>query len=183
MIQKFITKEHGHWRISGAMRAMLKQCMAKESFRYALNCVSIEKNSLTSTDGRKLVNFSYAHKITKGLYHVTQDGFLLEWDEDGTFPKYKDILLDPKKCKQIKAGGATPEQVFSSVVYHCNRADMGLDIFMLQKSLMVALKACDHNECIIDMKDGDSALQLNFEVSAKADRATVMFMQIPFSIK
>lgn len=97
---KYIEKNHGHWQLRGNLRDLLLECQAEEAIRYATDGIYVGKNTIVSTDGRRLIELKIKHNIPEGNYFCTADGFLLDF-MDGNFPKYKDIIPDKSKSKKI----------------------------------------------------------------------------------
>ena len=140
------------------------------------------RDNLNIKEGTRLVVIEKKHDIEKGLYFLTQDGYLLPCPNEGKFPKYQCLLLKKEDCKETVINQCrSTEQLFSKIVYHLNKEDMLFNLFMLKDSLMPALK--NTNECIIETIAADRPLQLRFEVKSNSgyDIANVVFIQMPIT--
>ena len=78
---------------------------SKDSTRYALNFVKIEKGRFVATDGRRLHIADIEHGFEPGMYKVISckktGVVLLTADDPGIFPKYEDIIPDHKTSFKV----------------------------------------------------------------------------------
>lgn len=179
MSERFITNEMGHYRLHGAVKSMLQNTLAKTSTRYALEYVFVEENKLVATNGKKLIVIEKRHEIDPGLYHLTDDGFLLADVDNSRYPKYHDILLDKSEVTVTPISLCdTSEIAFSRVVYHLNQQKVMFDIFALQESLPLEL---DYDDCVLKTISPDHPFQLEFSISTchGSDCAKVVYLQMP----
>lgn len=180
-MKRLIEKNFEHWQLGKSIKSILLTTTSKEQTRYALRCISVEDNKFIATNGRKLVIVEKTHKITRGLYFLTLDGFLLPCPGEGDFPKYGDIILKSEDCKRAKVGDcATSEQLFSKIVYELNQAKVCFNLLMLRETLMPALE--DVDECIIETVASDRQFQIRFDSRITTDNyIKILYIQMPLS--
>lgn len=85
---------------------------SKESTRYALNFVKVEKGRFIATDGRRLHIAEIDHSYEPGMYEVItckiNSVVLLKADDPGRFPEYDDIVPDHKTYFEVSNSGSIP---------------------------------------------------------------------------
>ena len=129
-------REFDHIKFGGHFRMLLKACIAKESSRYAINGVKIDKDGFTATNGRLLFNYADTkHATQHGIYHLTSEGFGLLNVDAGNFPKWQSIVPKDKDVKSVYGVSGMSEHARHNIVYHLNRSgvvfrtDWALDVF------------------------------------------------------
>ncbi len=114
----FIRKEHGIWQLCGALKQILLECKTGYNCRYAINGVHVSKNCFCATDGRRLVEVRRNHKIPGGDYFVTPGGWMVAPEgSGGKFPKYEDIIPDPKNSRLIVDAGPTEGRLVIGMIF------------------------------------------------------------------
>lgn len=92
---------------------------AKESTRYAIAKVLVEKGRFVATDGRRLHIADIDHGYKLGLYEIMKCNrsivILLKSDAKETFPKYRDIIPKHKDYFEVRgSGGPLPASVIAA---------------------------------------------------------------------
>ncbi len=174
MVKKFITKEIGHYRINGVLRAILQDSVAEKSQRWALEYILVKEEKLVATNGNKMVVVNRKHDIPHGIYYVTDDGFLLKTDDNDRFPKYQNILLDDAEVKvTIIPSAEKPEVAFGAIVAHLNREGMVFDVLAL---LGVLLPGISGQGCIVKTISPEHPFQIEFDVG---QQTYITYIQMP----
>jgi len=81
---------------------LLTDCKAKNSSRYALNSIGVDRSGIAATDGRCLVVVKYKDCIeqvdlAEAKSMSLQGDILIDGTDLGRFPKYQDIMADHSK--------------------------------------------------------------------------------------
>ncbi len=178
---KLITWENTHNRVNGWLRTLLRATVAGHNFRFALKNILVEPNRIIATDGRKLAVVEIAHTIKPGLYYITQDGYVLFDDKVMHFPKYRDIMLKPKKSRSstIQTYGDY-DKTFSVLVYRLNRADIVFDLSLLQESLKSLLKTDPGEFTMLVAKE--KPRECPFQLEVAVGDVKISYLQMPVNI-
>ncbi len=79
------------YKLDKKIADVLRAALAKDSTRYALNCVLATERELVATDGTQLVAVQFEHGVGPGLYELDREFLVPGTDTKGHgFPKYKD---------------------------------------------------------------------------------------------
>lgn len=86
---------YGSTKLLDALRFIVK-ARAKESTRYAISAILVEKDCIVATDGRRLHWVNINHPFEEGLYDVVKCTrsyiFLKPHDGKLKFPRWRDIV-------------------------------------------------------------------------------------------
>ncbi len=175
MAKALIQKDFDHWKVTGSLKNLLRGCVAKESTRYAIQCVNVDKDKIAATDGRRLLIAEIAHHIDPGLYYVTQDGFLIPCPNEGRFPKYEDIIQKDCETKEI-SGYTGQNELLSGIIFHINQQGVCCNISYLQETILTALK--ETYSCVIETKASDQPIQFRFSIEGGAK---ILYIQMPLT--
>lgn len=84
------------------------QAKAKDSSRFAIESVLIEKGDIVATDGRVLYCLNIKHSFEPGLYEVIKctksSIILLTNDNAGKFPTWRDIIPEHETYFTVQGG-------------------------------------------------------------------------------
>ena len=92
---------YNHWIISDWAKRLLQECKAEESTKYDIDLIYCSKKNIVATDRRRLLIIECQSAIEAGIYHLTEDGFLLGPLKNKKWPEYKDCIPTRKNAKVI----------------------------------------------------------------------------------
>ena len=100
---------YNHWIISDWAKRLLQECKAEESTKqeckaeestkYDIDLIYCSEKNIVATDRRRLLIRECQSAIEAGIYHLTEEGFLLGPLENKTWPEYKDVIPTRKNAK------------------------------------------------------------------------------------
>lgn len=178
---KYIEKNHGHWQIKGLLKKILMECRAKETSRYAINGICVGENTFASTDGRRLVELQFNHKIPEGNYFCTSDGYLL--DLEGNFPKYKDIIPKKKDLKRIVKveSQSVGENVIGLIIGELCHAGCVIKLSLYQRPITILSKVLSGTcEVYISKVEPESH---PFIIEVETSIGHLRYVQMPVNVK
>jgi len=179
---QYIEKQHGHWQLTGGLRELLLECRGNDNTRYALTAVYVADNVLAATDGRRLVEIQYKHKITRGNYFCTTDGFLLPFVDDERFPDYKKIIPAKDKLRAIvQVDETTGENVVGLILGELCHAGCIIALTLYEKVADVLSENIDGAVTVFVSKEhtGDHP----FVIEADTKFGHLRYIQMPINVK
>jgi hypothetical protein len=115
--------EHSFWVATPPFKALLRECMNKYVKR--LNQVSVIKDAIRVTDGRRLLVLSCKHEMKPMDYFMTSEGILVPSDVEN-FPKIDKKVL-PESDDPLQMGDT--DWVFSEIMKNASK-EIFLDVGM-----------------------------------------------------
>jgi len=162
------------------LAGLLRECMAKESSRYAIDGVGIGEGWLAATDGRRLAIVKTKHTLAPGVYVLTKENLLIPRIVVGNFPKWQGLLMKTGRRRLCYKGGMDTSCI-GAIVYVINHtADtaIGLNLFLKPAAVLASLGL--EVSVYYDMKaNGDAA----FEIHGKRGDDEIIYVQMPISKK
>ena len=141
----------------------LRSIMAPGRTRYGIDGVNVCKDGFTVTDGRRLLHVKEIHRVPPGTYKISRDGCLCGPMDLGPFPKWRSVLLPPKKQQVIWKGDIQEMSDTAAVMWAISRiADTALYL-ELWLSAVKAIRALRASKVTIAIEKGrkqDSRIQI-----------------------
>lgn len=175
--------------LSEGLRRLFKECMCKDSTRYGINRVCIDKDNFTVTDGRRLLNFEIPNDFEPGLYKLTTDGYCLLDKDSGKFPEWREIV--PQELKVVSKlshidSENGPCSSLHKITYELHRAGSFFDIEMLQRVLDLLRKVkCSFEDVEVCYKEVDRPFtirgKVKYFVGHEPREGKFLYLQMPIN--
>jgi len=153
--------EHGNPKMHRDVARALRCVVASERNRYAMQYLEVTESTIAATDGKRLLSLDCGMKTPPGLYHVTQDGWMLNSQETLPYPKWRDIILKPSQKKIVYR--CPDMEDLGTLLWAINRESDAAVMLDLWLPVMQALQRLHPTRVtlVVSRKDGhDGAVQI-----------------------
>lgn len=178
-MKRLVTFEHGILKVSQPLAELLNSIKPKENTQYALSKVEITDSQIVATDGHRLLivtpTDSFDPPFVDGLYHLTDEGFLLKASDEKKFPKWQYIIPKDKDTEILGDfvisgnDGCEVARIFRTIL----KTKVLFNIEWLLGTL-ARLKRCGCDVVIIKKQDGYYPFLITAESSGVSFQYTQM---------